>query len=197
MFEKKAVSYTKLNSGIAKRWSGRAFDPTRHVNKDDLHTVLEAARWAPSCYNCQPWRFIVANKVQSPEVWEKVCNCIVEGNIEWAERAPVLIVALADKKFPQNDGSNHWAEYDTGAAVMNLSIQAADLNLMIHQMAGFDESLCRQLFSLPENLKPMVVIAMGYQAPKESIPGMLDEELAKREFSARTRKELQELLYVY
>jgi len=137
MFDKKIDTQEKIDDLLAKRWSGRAYDVNRQVSQQDIISLLEAARWAPSCYGDEPWRYIVCDKSTNESAWDKAFSCLAEGNQSWAVNAPVLILALANTIFSHNDSDNRWAQYDTGAATMSLCIQASSLGLMVHQMGGF------------------------------------------------------------
>lgn len=191
MFLKKADTKVNINELIATRWSGRAFDPDREINNTALLALLEAARWAPSCYGDQPWRFIIFNRKNKNTAWEKAISCLSEGNQSWAINAPVLILVVACTIISRNGQPNYWGKYDTGAAAMNMCIQATELGLMVHQMGGFDRGKARNLFSIPEAYNPMAMMALGYQLPREKIP----ESIVERETAERARLPLTELAY--
>ena len=186
MIRKNADTQVVINELISSRWSGRAFDPDREISKTDLTALLEAARWAPSCYGDQPWRFIIFNRLSRPEPWGKAITCLSEGNQSWAKNAPVLMLSIADTLLTVNDKPNRWGAFDTGAACMSMCIQATDLGLMVHQMGGFDSDRARRLFSIPDRYIPMSMMAVGYQLPPEKIP----EELRERELADRHRRPL-------
>ena len=188
MFSKKAEISAPVDELIAKRWSARAFDPERMISDAQLLSLIEAARWAPSCYGEQPWRYIVCNKAGNPAAWEAACSCLVEGNRSWAQKAPLLIIAVAAGEFSQNGRPNRWGEYDTGAASENLSLQAASMDLIVHQMGGFDAEKTRSVFAIPQQYMPMAVIAVGYQLAEEHIP----DEIREREYALRNRNTLDE-----
>lgn len=191
MFEKKAITSTPIADLLALRWSGRAYDPDRPVEPEKLAAVLEAARWAPSCYGDQPWRYLVWNRIDQPAAWRRAFACLAEGNRAWAEYAPVLLLAAADTLL--RDGSpNRWGPYDTGAASMSLSVQATALGLMVHQMGGFDAAKVRAEFAIPERYECMAMITLGYQLPPERIP----ETWREREFAPRSRRSVGEIAFV-
>lgn len=171
---------------IARRWSGRAFDPARPVSRDTILALVEAARWSPSCFGDEPWRYIVFDRQTEPEAWHKAFDCLAEGNQSWAASAPLLLLAVASLRFSNNDKSNRWAQYDTGAAGMSLCIQATSMDLMVHQMGGFDVEKAMASFSIPEGFEPMAMMAIGYQLPPEAIPKNLEE----RERAPRRRNPL-------
>lgn len=159
-----------MNPIFLKRHSGRSYDPARKVLSEDLKTILEAARWAPSCYGDEPWRFIVCEK---KDAYEKVFNTLAPANQKWAGNAPILIISIACSTFSHTQKHNRWAAYDTGAAAMSLALQAADLGLMAHQMGGFDLPALAKAFELSEDCIPMAVIALGYEvkdAPDKNAP---------------------------
>lgn len=191
MFEKKAVTRVPIDSVLARRWSGRAYDPDREVTYEQIIALLEAARWAPSCFGDQPWRFIICNKAADARAWRNALDCLSEGNREWAGKAPVLMIITADTVFNANGKPNRWGQYDTGAAAMSLCVQATAMGLMVHQMGGFDADKARAVFAVPERYIPMAFISVGYQLPLEAIPG----ELKEREQAGRLRRPLEQSFF--
>lgn len=182
MIEKKAPTQVPVNDLIARRWSGRAYDAGRSVEPEKLLACIEAARWALSCYGEQPWRYLIAERDREQEAWQAVLDCLGEFNQGWAQHAPALIVAVAAERYQRNGEPNRWAQHDTGAASINLCLQAADLGLMAHQMGGFDPERAKKAFSIPADHTPMAVIAVGYQLAEEALPeAMRERELAPRE----------------
>lgn len=153
---------------LQKRFSPRDFDD-RFVPKEILRTLIEAARWAPSSFNEQPWRFIVATQ-DDPDEFDKLLECLVPGNQEWAKTAPVLMLSAAKLTFTKNDKSNRHAYHDVGLAVSQLIVQATALGLYVHQMAGFDVDKARETYAIPEGFDPVAAIAIGYSSeePKAS-----------------------------
>ena len=188
MFDKRAETRVEIIDPLARRWSGRAYDPARPVAADTLLALLEAARWAPSCYGDQPWRFIVWDRTRDAEQWGKALQCLGEFNQGWARHAPVLMAALADTQFNHNDKPNRWGSYDTGAASMSVCVQAAGMGLMVHQMGGFDAERLQSEFGVPRRLQPMAMLAIGYQLPASDIPA----DLREREYAPRERRPLEE-----
>ena len=152
---------------IRRRWSPRAFG-AEAVAPEQVLRVLEAARWSASCFNDQPWSFLVG--FQGDETWQGVYDCLVEPNQAWAGEAPVLMLAMAHELFVQTGKPNRHAQYDTGQAVAALALQATDLGLFVHQMAGFDADAARTRFSIPENHTPLAAIALGHGADPDSLP---------------------------
>ncbi len=186
MIEKPAETSVPIHDLIARRWSGRAYDPARPVNREQLLAVLEAARWAPSCFGDEPWRYLVWEREAEPEAWERAFHCLSEGNQAWVRDAPVLLLAAADSRFQKNDKPNRWGQYDTGAASENLCLQAAALGLMAHQMGGFDPERLRRAFGIPERFHCMAMIALGHPAD----PAALDATTRQRELAPRHRRPL-------
>ena len=188
MFDKKIDTHAPIHELLAKRWSGRAYDPERLLNREQIISLIEAARWAPSCYGDQPWRFLVFDKSENKSAWEKALECLAAGNREWAQHAPLLLLSCADSILSKNGNPNRWGQYDTGAACENLCLQAAAMNLMTHQMGGFDEDKSREEFSIPEQFTPMAMITVGYQLEEDKIKG----ELREREYASRARNDLSD-----
>lgn len=174
---------------LRRRWSPRAFSE-RPVEHDKLRSLLEAARWAPSCFNEQPWHFIVATR-ESSEEYERLLTCLVEGNQQWARTAPVLMMSVAKLTFDRNGRENRHALHDVGLAVENLVIQAMDLGLFAHQMAGFHAETAREVFGIPDGYAPVTMIAVGYLGDPATLPDSLQES----ERSPRTRKPLSDFAF--
>jgi len=189
--KKPATTQISINEVIANRWSGRAYDPAKPVSREQIIALLEAARWAPSCYGDQPWRFIVWDKTTDAASWQKGFDCLVPGNQAWVQNAPVLILVIADSLFNHNAQPNRFAQYDTGAAAENTCLQAEALGLMAHQMGGFDADKARATFGIPEQFTPMAMMSIGYPAD----PATFSPEVAERENAPRKRKSLDELFF--
>ena len=192
MQQKPAITEVKINDIIEARWSPRAFDPDKQVSHDDLMALLEAAHWAPSCFNDQPWRFVVCNKATDYSGWQNALAILAEKNRRWAKNAPVLILAVAMENFNHNGQPNRWAMYDTGAASVSLCLQATAMGMSVHQMGGFDAEKAREVFNLPVDCKPMSMMAVGYQAKVK----VLDEDFKEAEVAARSRALLNERFYM-
>ncbi|MDC0349258.1 nitroreductase family protein [Alphaproteobacteria bacterium] len=151
-----------------QRYSGYSFDKNKAVPLSLLKDILNAARWAPSCYGEEPWRYIICEKGHKNGSYDKVFNTLVKANQKWAKDAPLLIVSVADYIFRKTKKHNRWAAHDTGAASAYLCLQAAASNLMAHPMGGFNGPQIIQDFGLPDECIPMSVIALGYEkVPKE------------------------------
>ncbi len=191
MLEKRAVTAEKIADVLGLRWSGRAFDPDRSVARPALTAMLEAARWAPSCFGDEPWRFICWDRFDDPAHWAKAFACLSAGNQSWAKDAPLLLAALADSEFARDGKPNRWGQYDTGAAAMSLALQATALDLMVHQMGGFDAAKLQDDFGIPVRYRPMAMICIGYQLS----PAKIGEDLRDREFALRRRSPLSERFF--
>lgn len=154
---------------IRERWSPRAFDAARPVTAGDLWRLFEAARWAPSSRNEQPWRFVVADQEQSPEAYGALLGAITPGNRAWAHAAPVLVLVAVRLTVEQTGEANRHAYYDAGQAVALLTIQAQSQGLAIRQMEGFDHLKARAVCGVPDAFEPAVVMAIGYPGAPESL----------------------------
>ncbi|MEM9021738.1 MAG: nitroreductase family protein [Planctomycetota bacterium] len=165
---------------IKLRWSPRAF-ADRAVEPAKLASLFEAARWAASAFNEQPWRFIVATK-DAPAEYDKALGCLVEANQAWAKSAPVLVLTVSSSRFKKNDKDNRVALHDLGQAAAHLGIEATRQGLVVHQMAGVDLDKVREAYGVPEGFEPQTAIAVGYPGEAESLPEgwMRDAEKAER-----------------
>lgn len=164
---------------IKSRRSGRAY-ADKNVEQEVINTLFEAARWAPSSMNEQPWRYLYATK-ENTNLWEKLFDTLMEGNKMWAKNAPLLVLSLAKKNFDRNGSSNVAAKYDLGAANALLSIQATELGLNVHQMGGFDGNKVKENFNVGDEYELGVIMAIGYPGDADQLPDMLRErELAPR-----------------
>jgi len=175
---------------FARRWSSRAFAADKAVSSDMIASCLEAARWAPSCYGEEPWRFVVVDRFEDEMSWHDLLQALAEKNRHWAKNAPVLIVAAAEPEFSQSGAPNRWAEYDTGQATVCLCLQAAALGLASHQMGGFDAEAVRHAVGMPEQLKVMSVTALGH--PGDA--GELEEEFRAIEQAPRWRMPIEQFV---
>ncbi len=182
--EKRALNDHPIVELLARRWSPRAFSD-KAVSREAVLSLLEAARWAPSCFNEQPWTFIVATK-DDPVEYETLFSCLRPTNQAWANRAPVLAVAVTKGTFDHNGKPNRHAAHDTGMAVENLMLQAVSMGLFAHPMAGFDAKRVREVYGVPEGFDPLVAIAVGYPGD----PGELPEDFREKELAPRERKPL-------
>jgi nitroreductase len=174
---------------LRRRWSPRAF-ADRPVEREKLLSLFEAARWAPSSSNEQPWHYIVATK-DDPEEFARLLGCLVEGNHRWAKGAPVLMLSVASTAFARNGKPNKHAFHDVGQAVANLTVQATSLGLFVHQMAGFVPEKARETYSIPENMEPVAALALGYLGDPNTLP----DELRQRELTLSARKPIGEFVF--
>jgi len=191
MIEKPADTEQKIEKVLAERWSGRAYDPTLAVTNEQVIAMCEAARWAPSCFGDQPWRYIVWNRHQDEINWQKALDCLLPGNQAWAKDSSVLILSASVQTFSQNEAANRWNGYDTGAASVSLCVQASAMGLMSHQMGGFDEDKLKTTFAIPEDINLWSMIAIGHPAALDA----LNEQQLEQELKARERRPLASQFY--
>lgn len=184
---KLATTDVPLHPLLAARWSPRGFDTGHALAPNQLTALLEAARWAPSANNSQPWRFVVAQRGEA--AFDDIFALLAPGNQQWAGAASALILIVADTRSPGGD-PNPFALYDTGQAVANLVAQAGHEGLATHQMGGFDRVAATERFHLPEGVQPVVVVAIG----RHDAGATLTEALAERERAPRVRRPIEELL---
>ena len=186
---KKAPPVEGVLPAIRERWSARSFDQ-REVSPEALTKVFEAARWAASSNNEQPWRFLVGRR--GTETFKKIYELLGGFNRDWAGRAPVLILGVAHTRFSKTGAENRYALFDLGAATSYLTLQAAELGLTTHQMAGYDHEAARQALGIPVEYELGTVIALGYQGEPAALG---NATLIERETTARTRKPLDEIVF--
>ncbi|MGA2738587.1 MAG: nitroreductase family protein [Bryobacteraceae bacterium] len=159
---------------IRSRWSPAIYSP-KAVETEKLLSILEAARWAPSSYNAQPWSFLVARK-EEPEEFARMLSCLAPLNVVWAQHVPLLMISVAKLHFDHNGAVNRHALHDTGIATGFLMLQAAALGVLAHGMAGFDAAKARELYAIPESHEAVAAIGLGYPGDEQGAP----EELRKR-----------------
>ena len=181
--KKPAPAAAPIHELIANRWSPRAFE-ARAVEPEKLRLLFEAARWAASSYNAQPWHFIVGTKDDS-ENFKKVLDSFVEFNQSWAKSAPVLALSVAGLKMPQDGSANRHAFHDVGQAAATLALQATAVGLQIHQMAGILPDKARQIFAIPVDYEAVAGFAIGYPGDPLTLP---EGRLRDTETGARQRK---------
>ena len=187
--EKIADTLPSVHELIRKRWSPRSFS-TREVSTEDLKTILEAARWAASSNNEQPWRFLVARKSDGA-AYEKILNLLVPGNQAWAKTAPVLMIMAAKRTFSHHGSPNRFGLHDAGQALAHLFLEATALGLHAHGMAGFDADRARKELEIPEDYDVGAAVALGYLASPDQLP----EKYRQGEVSKRERKPLNEIVF--
>jgi nitroreductase len=186
--DKIAATEHEILDLIAQRWSPRAFS-AQVVEPEKVRRIFEAARWAPSCFNEQPWSFFVASIDDQPQ-HEKLAGCLGSGNA-WARKAPVLVLSVAALDFAKSGKPNRWAYHDVGLAVENLVLQTTSMGLLAHQMAGFDAEKARDVFEIPPRYDPVGMIAVGYVGDPDS----LTEDQRLKELSVRQRKTIDQFVY--
>jgi nitroreductase len=185
----KAVTDHPVHDLIANRWSPYSF-ANRPVSDEDLRSLFEAARWASSSYNEQPWTYLVAKKEDTDE-FARLLSCLVEGNQAWAKAASVLVLGVSRLRSARNDNPNRAALHDLGLAAANLVLEATARGLSVHQMIGILPDKARELYSVPEGYEPLTAIAIGYAGD----PAALPEALQARDGARRPRKPLKEFVF--
>jgi len=188
MQKKTAETSYPLHDTLSERWSPRAFRD-EHLTDEELGSLLEAARWSASCFNEQPWRFLVGTR--GTEAWDKLLAVLVEFNQGWARTAPVLMLSVARTGFTHNDKPNQHAWHDVGLASASMALQAQTMGISMHMMGGFDAEAARTSFAIPEGYEPVAAIAIG----REGDPDQLGEELASREREPRKRRPLEDQVF--
>lgn len=187
--QKQASPDHPIHELIARRWSPYAF-ADRPVSDDDLRSLFEAARWAASSYNEQPWTYILATK-REPDEFDRLLSCLVEGNQGWAADAPVLALGCTNLRFTRNGKPNAAAIHDLGLASATLTLEATARGLVVHQMIGILPDKARELYLIPEGVQPVTGLAIGYAAD----PSTLSEKYRERDLAPRSRKPLNEFVF--
>jgi nitroreductase len=178
-----------INQLFEERRSTVVFSP-REIKDKKLASLFEAARWAPSSYNAQPWRFIVAPR-NNKDAFSRVLGLLSPKNQEWAKNAGVLLISLAEVTSEKTEKSNYYAMHDVAQAVSFLTLQATHLGLFVHQMGGFEREKVNGQFNIPENFQPVTAIAIGYPGELKDV----SKELMLREMQSRSRNPLQEIVF--
>jgi nitroreductase len=186
----KNTSEQSIQAIFHDRWSPYAFDTSKPVDPQDLSSLFEAARWAMSAYNEQPWRYIVANRNTDPTLWKDVLASLVEGNRSWAQHVPVLALGFVTPEFEKTGKPNDIAIHDLGAASAFLTIEATARGLAVHQMSGILPDVIGLNFPSAKSLQPVTGLAIGYAGPNDQ----LDENIAMRDTRTRERKPLSDIL---
>jgi nitroreductase len=187
---KEAKTNYDIHDLLQKRYSPRAFS-IENVEEIYIHKMLEAARWAPSASNEQPWRFIAGIKGKS-DTYDKIYDSLVEFNQIWCERVPVLIILCA-YKFLKSGDENKYRKYDLGQAAAYITFQASSDGLFVHQMAGFDKAMITKSFSLPDEIEPLSSIAVGHLGNYLDLP----ERMQRSELAERERKSIEEIIITW
>lgn len=186
---KQASADYPIHELIKQRWSPYAF-ADRDVSQEDLRALFEAARWAASSYNAQPWSYIVASK-SDPESFARLLTCLVEPNQAWAQHAPVLALGCTRQNFEHNEKPNAACAHDLGLATANLTFEATSRGLSVHQMIGILPDIARDVFVIPSGVLPLTALAIGYAAAPEVLP----ENLRPRDLTPRQRKPLSQFVF--
>lgn len=189
MTQKIASTDHPIHALLTERWSPYSFDD-RTVASADICSLFEAARWAPSSYNEQPWSFIVARKEETDE-HARLLSCLVDANQEWANAAPVLVLCVVNLKFTRNGKDNRAAVHDLGLAAANLVVEATARGLSVHQMIGILPEKAREVYGIPENSEAWTAMAIGYRGD----PARLPDELRERDLTPRSRKPLSQFVF--
>jgi nitroreductase len=189
MSEKSAFTNHPIHELLAERWSPYAFQD-RLVSEADLCSLFEAARWAASSYNEQPWSYIVSTK-EIPELFQQLLSCLVDANQVWAKDAPVLALGIVSHKFTRNQENNRAAIHDLGLATSNLVVEATAREICVHQMIGILPDKARELFEIPEGYEAWTAMAIGYQGDPMTLPDAIKE----RDLMPRQRKPLNQFVF--
>lgn len=187
--DRRADTDHPIHDLLARRWSPRAFVP-RAVAGEDLRALLEAARWAPSAFNAQPWTFLAATRDQA-ESFERLAGGLNEFNRAWAKNAGAIVLTVARTHFEHNGKPNAHARHDIGLAIASLTVEATARGLHVHQMAGILPDRIREDFGVPDGHEPVTGVAIGYLAEPSSLP----DDLADKETTQRSRKPQSEFVY--
>lgn len=189
MSKKSAFTDHPIHELLAERWSPYAFQDLP-VSESDLRSLFEAARWAASSYNEQPWSYIVATK-ENPEFFQQLLSCLVDANQFWAKDAPVLALGIVSHKFTRNQEDNRAAIHDLGLSTSNLVVEATAREICVHQMIGILPDKARELFEIPEGYEAWTAMAIGYQGDPMTLPDALKE----RDLMPRQRKPLDQFVF--
>jgi len=186
---KNAATNHPIHNTLAVRWSPYAFSD-RPVRPADVASLFEAARWAPSSYNEQPWRYILGIKGDG-ETHERILACLIEKNRAWVQNAPVLAIGVVVRNFVDSGEPNKAAEHDLGLASANLVVEATTRRLHVHQMIGLDPDAARQAFALPEETEALTALAIGYRETSAH----MNQALIERDTAPRSRRPLSEFVF--
>lgn len=188
--DKQAVTTYPIHNLLSNRWSPRAF-ADRPIPPEVIGSLFEAARWAPSSRNLQPWHFVFAARHQDPDGFARILSTLVSANKSWGKNASLLLIAVTEPHPEEISGPNTYAYYDVGQAMAHLSIQAMASGLYIHQMGGFRREMASELLQIPDQFEPVVSAAIGYLAD----PAILSDTMRQRELAPRSRHPLSEVVF--
>ena len=186
---KKAATDHPIQKTLGERWSPYGFED-RPVSEADLCSLFEAARWAASSYNEQPWNYLVATRENSPE-FARLLSCLMDANQTWAGAAPVLVLGIVSMRFAKNQQDNRAAVHDLGLAAGNLVVEATARGLSVHQMIGILPDKAREIYQIPAHFEAWTALAIGYRADPAKLPAALRE----RDLAPRQRKPLSEFVF--
>jgi nitroreductase len=189
VMSKQAATDYPVHELIANRWSPYGFDD-RLIPWDDIWSLLEALRWAPSSYNEQPWSYILARRDQADD-FARVLSCLVEGNQAWAKAASVLMLCCTSLTFSRNGQPNAAATHDLGLAAGNLCLEATARGISVHQMIGILPDRAREVFAIPDGVQPLTAMAIGYAAAPDKLP----DKLKQRDTAPRNRKPIRDFVF--
>ena len=178
---------TEINHLLNKRWSPRSFD-SQELTDSEITKLFEAIRWSPSAFNEQPWHFIYADR-RDMKAFKNVHSCLAEGNQSWTINSSMLIITFVKTAFDRNGKSNAFAAHDLGGASANMTIQALDMDLYVHQMAGIQKDVIHKKFKVPLGWEPLTMLAVGHLGPSDD----LDDRLRKGEEGEQIRHGLTEI----
>ena len=182
---KNAASKFPIHKIIGERWSPHGFS-TKLPDREQLQSIFEAARWAPSSQNSQPWRFMIFNR-NNPDTFDSLIQSLNSDDRDWAKYVPILILVLAKSRYDNSEMVNRYARFETGMAVQNILLQATELDLVARPMAGYSPRKVRQAFDMPDEFEVMVAIAIGYEGDIST----LSEKHQKISRASRQRKPLE------
>ncbi len=186
---KEAITKHPVHELIRKRWSARAFSK-KNIADDTLFTLFEAARWAASSNNEQPWRYIYAKR-EDKEIFDEMVDCLMPGNQPWAKNAAVLILCIIKTTAGPENRPNFVAQHDAGLANATLLLQAISENIYGHMMGGYDKKKTKEQFNIPDGYETVLIMALGYLDSADA----LEEPFKTREITPRSRKELSEFIF--
>ena len=187
---KTARPLRSIHTLITQRWSPYGFS-SKPVPAHDLAALFEAASWAASSFNEQPWRYLLASRADDPDGYQKLLGLLTPSNQDWAKHIPTLAISVAKRTFTQSGNPNRVAVHDVGAASATLTFEATARGIVVHQMAGIDVDAAREALAVPDDFDVVAAIAIGYLADPDDV----DEALRERDAKPRTRKELGEFVF--